>query len=218
MQNIYPLLSGSIFIGDFDIKYITNESLRAMVGVVPQDVHLFAGNVTENIAIGDLEPDMKRVLQICRELEITDFIERLPNGFNTFLGENGTNLSGGQRQRIAIARALYRSPEILILDEATSSLDSESEQHVQHAIALLREKQKTIIVIAHRLSTIMNADKIVVLQTGKLIEEGTHAALIKQKGQYYSMWQKQFPSQNIGVMDEIDKPIPVKRKKISTDI
>jgi ABC-type bacteriocin transporter len=195
MQNIYELMSGSIFIGEFDIKYITNESLRRIVGVVPQDVHLFAGNVTENIAVGDLEPDTKRVMHICKQLEITEFIERLPNGFNTFLGENGTNLSGGQRQRLAIARALYRDPEILILDEATSSLDSESESHVQNAIALLREQQKTIIIIAHRLSTVMNADKIVVLQTGKLIEEGTHHELMKEQGQYHKMWQKQFPSE-----------------------
>lgn len=193
MQNIYPLLSGSIFIGDYDIKYITNESLRKMVAVVPQEVHLFGGNVIDNIAVGDLQPDMKRVMQICRELEITDFIERLPNGFNTFLGENGTNLSGGQRQRIAIARALYRDPEILILDEATSSLDSESEQHVQNAIALLRERQKTIIVIAHRLSTIMHADKIIVLQTGKLVEEGNHTELLKKKARYHRLWQQQFP-------------------------
>ncbi|QQL50454.1 peptidase domain-containing ABC transporter [Mucilaginibacter ginkgonis] len=195
MQNIYPLMSGSIFIGDFDIKYITNESLRKIVSVVPQDVHLFAGNVTENIAVGELEPDMRRVVQICSELQITDFIERLPNGFNTFLGENGTSLSGGQRQRLAIARALYRDPEILILDEATSSLDSESEQHVQNAIALLREKQKTIIIIAHRLSTVMNADKISALHIGKLVEEGTHDELLKKKGYYYNMWQKQFPSE-----------------------
>lgn len=193
MQNIYPLLSGSILIGEFDIKYITNESLRNLVGVVPQDVHLFAGNVTENIAVGYAQPDLKRVLKICHDLEITDFIEKLPNGFETFLGENGTNLSGGQRQRIAIARALYRNPEILILDEATSSLDSESEQHVQHAINLLREQQKTIIIIAHRLSTIMNADKIVVLNNGKLLEEGTHQELMSQTGQYHRMWQKQFP-------------------------
>lgn len=193
MQNIYPLMSGSIFIGDYDIKYISNESLRRMVAVVPQEVHLFGGNVIDNIAIGDTEPDMKRVMQICRELEITDFIERLPNGFNTFLGENGTNLSGGQRQRLAIARALYRDPEILILDEATSSLDSESEQHVQNAIALLRERQKTIIVIAHRLSTIMHADKIVVLQHGELVEEGAHAELLKRKAHYHRLWQQQFP-------------------------
>jgi ABC-type multidrug transport system fused ATPase/permease subunit len=190
------------------LKYITNESLRKMVAVVPQEVHLFGGNVIENIAVGDQEPDMKRVMQICRELEITDFIERLPNGFNTFLGENGTNLSGGQRQRIAIARALYREPEILILDEATSSLDSESEQHVQNAIALLREKQKTIIVIAHRLSTIMHADKIVVLQTGKLVEEGNHHDLMNAKGQYHKMWQKQFPSEEtiIERAMQADKP------------
>ncbi|MDQ7947967.1 MAG: peptidase domain-containing ABC transporter [Pedobacter sp.] len=193
MQNLYALESGSIYIGSYDLKYLSNSSLRKMVGVVPQDVHLFAGNVIENIAIGDLEPDMKRVVQICTELEIIDFIERLPSGFNTFLGENGTNLSGGQRQRIAIARALYRDPEILILDEATSSLDSESEQHVQNAISLLREQQKTIVIIAHRLSTIMNADKIAVLSNGKLIEEGTHDELITQQGQYASMWQKQFP-------------------------
>ncbi|MDN3582072.1 peptidase domain-containing ABC transporter [Mucilaginibacter flavus] len=215
MQNIYTLQSGSIFIGDFDIQYITNDSLRRLVAVVPQDVHLFAGNVTENIAVGDLEPDMKRVLQICRELEITDFIERLPNGFNTFLGENGTNLSGGQRQRIAIARALYRDPEILILDEATSSLDSESESHVQNAIALLRERQKTIIVIAHRLSTIMNADKIVVLQTGKLVEEGDHHTLMKAKGQYHKMWQKQFPSEE--VVTQKAEGIKVRKKVIKAE-
>jgi ABC-type bacteriocin transporter len=194
MQNLYSLESGSIYIGNYDLKYLSNTSLRKMVGVVPQDVHLFAGNVIENIAIGDLEPDMKRVVQICTDLEIIEFIERLPAGFNTFLGENGTNLSGGQRQRIAIARALYRDPEILILDEATSSLDSESEQHVQNAIALLREQQKTIIIIAHRLSTIMNADKIAVLRTGKLVEEGGHDELLATDGQYARMWHKQFPT------------------------
>lgn len=215
MQNIYELMSGSIFIGEYDIKYITNESLRRIVGVVPQDVHLFAGNVTENIAVGDLEPDTKRVMHICKQLEITDFIERLPNGFNTFLGENGTNLSGGQRQRLAIARALYRDPEILILDEATSSLDSESESHVQTAVNLLREQNKTIIIIAHRLSTVMNADKIVVLQTGKLIEEGTHHELMKTQGQYHKMWQKQFPSEEtiIARNEKVKAKTTVTKKK-----
>ncbi|TWR24195.1 peptidase domain-containing ABC transporter [Mucilaginibacter achroorhodeus] len=216
MQNIYPLLSGSIFIGDFDIQYITNESLRRLVGVVPQDVHLFAGNVTENIAVGSVEPDMKRVLEICSQLEITDFIEQLPNGFNTFLGENGTNLSGGQRQRIAIARALYRDPEILILDEATSSLDSESESHVQNAVALLRERQKTIIVIAHRLSTIMNADKIIVLQKGKLAEEGEHKTLMQAQGAYHQMWKKQFPSETLLTGTPVKKHATTKRKTDQT--
>lgn len=192
LQNIYPLQSGSILIGDYDIKYITNESLRRVVGVVPQDVHLFAGNVIENIAVGDMEPDMKRIIRICGDIHIMDFIEALPNGFETYLGENATNLSGGQRQRLAIARALYRNPEILILDEATSSLDSASEAHVQHTISLLKEQGKTIILIAHRLSTVVSADKIAVLNKGKLIEEGTHHQLIERNGAYAEMWGKQY--------------------------
>jgi len=193
LQNLYPLQSGHIMIGEFDINYITNESLRKMVAVVPQDVHMFAGTVVENIAVGDMEPDIKRIIRICNQLEIMDFIERLPNGFDTYLGENAMTLSGGQRQRLAIARALYREPEILILDEATSSLDSASEEHIQNAINLLRKNGKTIILIAHRLSTVVGADKIVVLKEGKLIEEGTHQQLLQQKGAYNTMWRKQFP-------------------------
>ncbi|TDQ09301.1 peptidase domain-containing ABC transporter [Pedobacter metabolipauper] len=191
LQNIYPLQSGGVLIGEYDIKYITNHSLRRIVGVVPQDVHLFAGNVIENIAIGDMEPDMKKIIRICGEISILEFIEKLPNGFDTYLGENAANLSGGQRQRLAIARALYRDPEILILDEATSSLDSTAEEHVHKAIELLRSKGKTIILIAHRLSTVVNADKIVVLNQGELIEEGTHNDLILKKGAYAAMWEKQ---------------------------
>lgn len=193
LQNIYPLQSGSIQIGDFDIKYITNNSLRRIVGVVPQDVHLFAGNVVENIAVGDMEPDMKKIIQICGEINILEFIEKLPNGFDTYLGENAGNLSGGQRQRLAIARALYREPEILILDEATSSLDSTAEEYIYKTIAYLREQGKTIILIAHRLSTVVQADKIAVLNGGVLVEEGTHVELLRRKAAYAAMWQKQFP-------------------------
>jgi ABC-type bacteriocin transporter len=193
LQNIYSQQSGSIQIGDYDIKYITNSSLRKIVGVVPQDVHLFAGNVIDNIAIGDLEPDMKKIIRICGEINILEFIEKLPNGFETWLGENAGNLSGGQRQRLAIARALYREPEILILDEATSSLDSTAEEYIFKTIAYLREKGKTIILIAHRLSTVINADQICVLNSGKLIEEGTHNELLRRNSSYAAMWQKQFP-------------------------
>lgn len=194
LQNIYPLQGGHIMLGEFDLNYLTNESLRKLVSVVPQDVHLFAGNVVENIAVGDMEPDMKKIISICNDLNIIDFIEKLPQGFTTYLGENATTLSGGQRQRLAIARALYRNPEILILDEATSSLDSTSEEHIHNAISLLRAQGKTIILIAHRLSTVVNADKIVVLKDGVLLEEGKHQALLKNKGAYYAMWEKQFPS------------------------
>ncbi|WP_205510609.1 peptidase domain-containing ABC transporter [Longitalea arenae] len=191
MQNIYPLQSGSIQINGLDIKYIHPASLRSLVSVVPQEVHLFAGSVVENIALGEFEPEMKKVISICRQLGILEFIEALPDGFMTNIGENGMNLSGGQRQRIAIARALYKEPELLILDEATSSLDSLSEQHIQNALCDLRKTGKTILLIAHRLGTVMNADKIVVLHQGEVVEEGSHAALLAKGGAYTLLWEQQ---------------------------
>lgn len=192
LQNIYPIQSGNISIGKYNLKYINNSSLRKLVSVVPQQIDLFAGNVVENIAIGDYEPDMQKIIDIATQLGILEFIESLPNGFKTYLGENGATLSGGQRQRIAIARALYRDPEILILDEATSSLDSASEQYVQQAINLLTKSNKTILVIAHRLSTICNADKIIVLDKGLVVEEGNHDELMAKKMHYTKLWQQQF--------------------------
>ena len=193
LQKLYPLNDGSIYIGEHNINYFSNHSLRQMVSSVPQNLDLFAGNVTENIAVGEFHPDMERVLSICRQLGILEFIEKLPAGFDTYLGENGASVSGGQKQRLAMARALYRDPEILLLDEATSSLDPESEGYVQRTIDHLKSEGKTIIVIAHRLSTVMDADKIAVLEEGKLMEEGTHKELYNQKGKYFQMWQKQMP-------------------------
>jgi len=196
LQNIYPIQKGNITIGDANLKHIDNRSLRQLVSVVPQKIDLFAGNVIENIAIGEFQPDMQRIIQICKDIGIMEFIESLPAGFHTYLGENGATLSGGQKQRIAIARALYKQPEILVLDEATSSLDSTSENYIQNAIKHLREQQKTIIVIAHRLSTVINADKIVVLEKGQVIEEGNHIELYRKKGHYYKLWQQQMPNIN----------------------
>ena len=193
LQNMYPLQSGTISIGDFDLQYIENNSLRLLVSVVPQKIDLFAGNVIENIAVGEFEPNMELILSICKNIGIQEFIETLPNGFNTYLGENGASLSGGQKQRIAIARALYKQPEILVLDEATSSLDSTSENYIQRTIKNLRENSKTIIVIAHRLSTIVNADEIVVLEKGKVLEQGSHNQLYAKKRNYYNLWQQQIP-------------------------
>ncbi|RNL88779.1 peptidase domain-containing ABC transporter [Sinomicrobium pectinilyticum] len=193
LQNIYPIQKGKILIGEYDLKYIENSSLRDLVGVVPQKIDLFGGNVVENIAVGEFQPNMERIMEICKSIGILPFIENLPNGFATYLGENGATLSGGQKQRIAIARALYKQPEILVLDEATSSLDSTSESFVQKTIASLREKNKTIIVIAHRLSTVVNADKIVVLDKGEVIEEGSHRELYHSQGHYYKLWQQQIP-------------------------
>ena len=192
LQNLYPIQHGSIHIGEYDIRHISNESLRRLVSVVPQQIDLFAGNVIDNIAVGEFEPDMERVITICRMLGITDFIDQLPNGFHTYLGENGASLSGGQKQRLAIARALYRQPSVIILDEATSSLDSISERAVQSTIHTLRETGCTIIVIAHRLSTIINADKIVVIDKGTLAEEGTHQQLLANQDVYYQLWASQY--------------------------
>ncbi|MDD2798434.1 MAG: peptidase domain-containing ABC transporter [Bacteroidales bacterium] len=195
LQKLYPINGGKIYIGDHNIDYFTNASLRRLISSVPQELNLFSGNVIENIAVGDFAPNTERIIQICKRLGMLDFIEKLPKGFSTHIGENGSTLSGGQKQRLAIARALYKSPEILILDEATSSLDSESENYVQQTIQHLVESGKTVIVIAHRLSTVVNADKIVVLHEGKVIEEGTHRSLFAAKGVYHAMWQKQIPKE-----------------------
>lgn len=192
LQNLYPLKSGNIIIGDFDIKNISPESLRKIVSVVPQQIDLLSGSLMENISLGDFHPDMKRIVDISNLLGNTPFIEKLPQGFNTRLGEHGTNLSGGQRQRIAIARALYRNPEILIMDEATSALDVISEKNIQNAIEFLKSQGKTIILIAHRLSTIKKADKILVLENGKLVQEGNHESLLPIEGVYKKLWNQQF--------------------------
>jgi ABC-type bacteriocin transporter len=177
LQNIYPIQKGNVRIGEYDLKYIRNSSLRQVISVVPQQIDLFAGNVIDNIAVGDDEPDMQKIIDIASQLGIMGFIEALPKGFQTYLGENGTSLSGGQRQRIAIARALYRNPEILILDEATSSLDSVSEKYVQRMIEMLKADRKTVIVITHRSSTLNHADKIIVLDKGVVVEQGSHKML-----------------------------------------
>ncbi len=191
LQNIYTLSEGSITIGDYNLKNISNESLRQLVSVVPQQVDLFAGNFIENIAVGDYEPDMKKLLDIAAALGITSFVESIPNGFYSYIGENGVSLSGGQRQRIAIARALYKDPEILILDEATSSLDSNAEYKIQETINRFRQQEKTVIIIAHRLSTIREADKIIVLQAGSVVEEGNHQSLMESDSLYKKMKMQQ---------------------------
>ena len=197
LQALYPLNEGHIYIGDVNIKYASAESLRKTVGIVPQNLDLFAGSVIENIAIGEFAPDMELLLRICKQLGITNFIEKLPGGFNTYVGEHGATLSGGQKQRLAIARALYRQPEILILDEATSNLDSESEYFVQQTIRQLIAEGKTVILIAHRLSTVLDAHKIVVLKDGKVMEQGSHTELFEANGYYYRMWKRQMPMQAV---------------------
>jgi ABC-type bacteriocin transporter len=193
LHKLYAIEQGNITVGDRSLKNFTTRSLRNMIGVVPQVTDLFSESLLYNIVVGKEEIHMDKVIGICRELGMINFIESLPDSFRTLIGENGLTLSGGQRQRIAIARALYRNPEILILDEATSSLDGESEAYVQRVIRRLLGEGKTVIVIAHRLSTIQNADKIIVMKKGKVVEEGSHASLILQRSEYHSLWSRHIP-------------------------
>jgi len=191
LQGLYSLQSGHIRIGRYDLRHLTNHSLRKIVSVVPQRIDLFSGNVVDNIAVGDFNPDMARVIEICDRLGMTKFIEQLPHGFNTYLGENGAALSGGQQQRISIARALYRNPKILILDEATSSLDSIAETCVQNTIRLLQEESITVIVIAHRLSTINLAQRVIMLEKGLVVQDGSLEELSVIDGSFRRMWMHQ---------------------------
>ncbi len=177
IQGLYTIKSGKIKIGELDLKYLDKQFLRRSISCVPQQITLFSGSIIDNIALGEEEPDMKRIIKISERLGITSFIEELPKGFNTQVGENGSLLSGGQKQRIAIARALYLNPDIYIFDEATSSLDVITEQLVQDVIQELKEDGKTIIIITHRLSIVRQVDKIFVLNNGKLIEQGTFSEL-----------------------------------------
>lgn len=191
LQNLYALQNGHVRIGGVDVRHIDNADLRSLVCVVPQRIDLFEGTILENITLDDYDPDNARVLKLCKEVGLLEFIEGLPMGFNTNIGENGVQLSGGQRQRLAIIRALYRDPEILVLDEATSSLDSESEKSIKRIISELRAQGKTVLLIAHRLGTVMNSDEIFVLKEGVLVEKGNHNELIARNGEYARFWRTQ---------------------------
>jgi len=181
---------GTIFYDGIDLKTLSYRQLRRQIGFVLQENHLFADSIARNIALGDDEPDMDRVLWVARMANAHEFIERLPLGYETPVGETGLAISGGQRQRIAIARALYRQPPVLIFDEATSNLDTESEGAIQQNMKQFFEG-RTCFVIAHRLSTIRDADLIVVLEKGRMVEQGSHDELMKRQGLYYYLVSQQ---------------------------
>lgn len=191
IPRFYDPVEGRITIDGVDIKSLKLFDLRKEMGYVAQEGILFHDTILQNIAYGENTPDRAAVQKASEIANAAEFIEKLPHSYDTMIGERGTMLSGGQRQRISIARAVYRNPPILILDEATSNLDTESEKFVQDALEKIMQ-HRTSIVIAHRLSTILNADKIVVIDKGKIVEEGTHNELIAAGGVYKKLYEIQF--------------------------
>jgi subfamily B ATP-binding cassette protein MsbA len=190
LPRFYEPQEGKIFIDQQNIHEISLYSLRKNISLVSQDVILFDATIKENIAYAEPNASQEKIIEACKFAAADEFINKLSNGYETYIGENGTRLSGGQRQRISIARAILKKSPIILLDEATSSLDSDSEQIVQNAITNLT-KNKTTLVIAHRLSTIHSADKIFVLKNGSVIGSGTHDALMNSSNVYKSLYQKQ---------------------------
>ncbi len=186
----YDVSAGGLKIDGQDVRDVTQKSLRAQIGVVPQDTVLFNDTVGYNIAYGREDASRQDVEEAAKAAQIHDFIESLPEGYNTQVGERGLKLSGGEKQRVGIARTLLKNPPILLLDEATSALDTETEQGILESLRAMGHG-RSVITIAHRLSTVVDADKIVVLEKGHVVEEGTHAELLAKGGRYASMWQRQ---------------------------
>ncbi len=186
----YDIQQGAVLIDGQDIRDVTQESLRASIGMVPQDTVLFNDTIAYNIRYGRPDADEEAVHKAAELAQIAGFIKLLPDGYKSMVGERGLKLSGGEKQRVAIARTILKAPPILILDEATSALDSHTEQEIQSALDLV-SRGRTTLVIAHRLSTVVTADEIIVLKDGRIAERGTHGALLKNNGLYASMWYRQ---------------------------
>jgi len=190
LLRLYEIHEGKIYLDGLDIQQIKLQDLRKAIGWVSQDVFLFHGTVAENITYGTFDASLSAIIEAAKIAEADDFINKLPQGYDTIVGERGQKLSGGQRQRIAIARAILKNPPILILDEATSAVDNETEAAIQRSLEIIT-KNRTTIAIAHRLSTIRNADHIYVMEHGKLVEAGKHEELLAKNGIYYGLWRVQ---------------------------
>jgi subfamily B ATP-binding cassette protein MsbA len=193
IPRFFDIQKGALLIDGIDIRDVTLKSLRDQIAIVTQQTILFNDTIRNNISYGDPDRSEFEIKEAARAAYAINFIEQLPEGFNTVIGESGIRLSGGERQRLSIARALLKNAPILVLDEATSALDSESEREVQRALDNLM-KDRTTLVIAHRLSTIKNADRIIVVKNGVIVEEGSHDVLLEMHGEYESLYNIQYQS------------------------
>jgi len=201
LPRFYDVEEGQILIDSIDIRKVTLKSLRDQIGLVTQQTILFNDTIRNNIAYGNIKCSDEEIIKAAKAANAHDFIQRLPQAYETVIGEQGVKLSGGERQRLSIARALLKNAPILILDEATSSLDSDSEREVQNALEYLM-KGRTVFVIAHRLSTIRNAHRIIVLSDGHIVEEGTHEELMVLNGEYRRLYDLQFKNNGVRVWKE----------------
>ena len=190
LLRFYDVTSGRILLDGTDIRDIQLQALRQSIGLVQQDVFLFSGTIRENIIYGRPDATEEEMMEAARKASIDEFIESLPNGYDTHVGEHGVKLSGGQKQRISIARIFLKNPPILILDEATSALDNVTERQIQRSLEKLSEG-RTTLVISHRLSTIRNADRIIVIEDGRVEEMGTHEELLEKGGIYAGLHRSQ---------------------------
>ena len=190
IDRYFDVTSGAIKINNLDIRDITQDSLHKHISVIPQDVCLFNRTLAENIRYGKTDASDAEIARAAKQASADKFIDKLPDGYGAKVGDRGVILSGGERQRIAIARAILKNAPILIFDEATSSLDSESEKYIQSSLKNLMQN-KTVIAIAHRLSTLREMDRIIVLENGKIVEEGTHLGLLRKKGRYAELFKMQ---------------------------
>jgi ATP-binding cassette subfamily B protein len=190
LMGAYPPRKGRILINNFNINQFNKKQLRRVLAMVPQHPELLTGSILDNIAPGEKDPDTERIMQIAEKTGLTGFLNSLPDGIFTALGEQGFTLSGGERQRIAMARALYREPEILILDEFTSALDTESEQEMIRLVLSLRDRGMTLVMISHKLQLVRHADHILMISDGMVAESGRHDKLYASGGQYRQCWEQ----------------------------
>ncbi|MFZ8927562.1 MAG: ABC transporter ATP-binding protein, partial [Candidatus Nanopelagicales bacterium] len=196
LNRFYEVTSGCITIDGIDISELTKSSLREQLGYVTQEPFLFNGTVRENLMLAKRKATIEEMWEALQAAHARDFVEGLPEGLDTNVGERGVKLSGGEKQRLSIARALLKNAPILLLDEATSALDSQTERDIQDALQEMG-RGRSVIVIAHRLSTIAEADRIVVLEAGRIVEEVTHEALLAREGRYAAMWARQSAEEEV---------------------